>query len=275
MCAQDKIYFLDGTIKTGKITEINDEGITIEDETTTTFPKRLVLLLEFKNGDGEVISKPTESLIYNPESITAKTKSKIDPSLFNIISVNTLALCNSDVSVFYERILPGKTIGLGFMGAYNFNQYVTNQNFFIGVLSNAKKNYDMGLFANLYSDEITEGTTVHFGILLKYLNFTFTKAIEEKVNSGGNISTNIRYAPAQGYQLATIFTGGTSTQITKKCFLKTIAGIGGFNMRGDFKQQYNYFLNKAAQSNSSNSATAFNSKFLLKLYFGINVGYNF
>jgi hypothetical protein len=139
-------------------------------------------------------------------------------------------------------------------------------------LANAKKNYDLGFFANVYSSELSEGTVAHFGLLFKYMDFSYSKAIEENVYSGGTVSTNIKYTAAKGNQLATIFTFGSSTKIGELYFLKTIFGIGGFNLRGDYKQQYNYYRMKNPVNPNSTSS---NRGFLLKLYLGINFGYNF
>ena len=104
------------------------------------------------------------------------------------------------------------------------------------------------------------------------MNFSYSKAIEEKVVSGGNISTNIKYSPATGSQLATIFTFGTHTTVAKNIFIKTLFGVGGFNLRGDYQQQYNYYLNK--RTNQAKAA-GYDRTFLLKLYLGVNLGYNF
>jgi len=269
---QDKVYLLDGSSKTGKIIEISPEYIVLESAETVTIGRDKVLMLEFKNGSVELVNLAKESVVFNGGESETQRKKDIDKSLSlnNIISINTMALINSDFSVFYERLLFKKQFGVGAMGAYNINPYASFQNLFIANLSNAKKNYDLGLFANYYSDEISTETTIHMGVLFKYMNFNFTKVTEEITNNGGNTSVNIKYSPAKGSQLATIFTLGTSTPLSNKVYLKTIIGLGGFNMKGDYKKQHNYFLNK-----NNAKGTVYNRTFLLKIYLGINLGYNF
>jgi len=274
VAAQDKVYFLDGSSKTGKVIEITSDEIKLEQDEIQSISKSSILLIQFKNGSIEVLNRPGNDVIYNSKTFQNPATNKINESLSlnNILSINTLALCNSDISGFYERILSNRVFGFGLMGAYNFNGSASLQNAFILSLANAKKNYDLGFFANVYSSELSEGTVAHFGLLFKYMDFSFSKAIEENVYSGGTVSTNIKYTPAKGNQLATIFTFGSSTKIGELYFLKTIFGIGGFNLRGDYKQQYNYYRMKNPVNPNSTSS---NLGFLLKLYIGINFGYNF
>jgi hypothetical protein len=282
MCAgmqcQDKVYLLNGSKITGKITEVSSDNILMAADGTDTIPREQVLLLEFRNGSVEIINKPQQTVIYNPAKLEGQMKRDDAKNLSfnaNLISLNTMALCNADLSGFYERLLPSKRIGIGCMAAYNFNASSGVQNLFISVLSNAKKQYDLGVFANLYGGGFTKKNTFHYGIFFKYMNFTYSKAIEEKVTSGGISSTNIRYTPATGSQLATIFTWGTFTDLSKNIFLKTLFGLGGFNLHGDYKQQYNYFLNKSAGQNPNGQQRSYNRTLLAKIYIGINLGYRF
>ena|SRR6218665_3838618 len=277
--AQDTVYFLDGTSKTGKVTEIAPYHIILETRSEKeTLPKYLLLLVEFKNGAVEVINTPEKTLVYNPNSAerSSKKPQKDDLTNYNLGSLNTLALCNADISGFYERILPNKKIGLGLMGAYNFNIQASVSNLFIAVLNNAKKKYDLGAFANIYPDLYGKGSTSFYcGILLKYMSFSYNSVIEEKEVVGGVVSTTIKYKPAQGSQLATIFTCGTHTQLAKNFFIRSLAGIGGFNLRGNYREQYNYMLNTNNQNNNSSNTTTYNRGFLLKFYAGVNLGFTF
>ncbi len=278
MHCQDKVYLLNGTSKSGKITEVSSDNILLDAYESETIPRDQVLLLEFRNGSIEIINVPKQPVIFNPASGEGHVKREDpkNPSFnTNMVSLNTMALCNADISGFYERLLPGKKAGIGVMAAYNFNASSGAQNLFISVLSNAKKNYDIGLFANVYIGGFKKKNTWHYGIFFKYMNFSYSKAIEEKVTSGGSTSINIKYTPATGSQLATIFTCGTFTDLSKTIFLKTLCGIGGFNLRGDYKQQYNYFLNKSAGQNPNGQQRSYNRTLLLKIYLGINIGYRF
>jgi hypothetical protein len=275
--AQDNIYFTDGSSKTCKVLEISDYEILAEVQgETLSFVKTNVLLIEFKNGTVDVYNIPQDNLIYNP-IIEQKTKKKPEQKEFlksNFASLNTLALCNADLSVFFEHLLPGRSVGLGVMGAYNFNPRVSVSNLFIAPLENAKKKYDLGLFANIYTGGFeTKTTSVYFGILIKYMNFSYTKVTEVRTTIGSSTSLSLKRSNESANQLATIFTFGTHSNLTKNFFIKTIFGIGGFNLRGDYRQQYNYYLNGG--SNRSNNQNYYNRKFLLKLYIGVNTGFTF
>lgn len=280
--AQDKIYFLDGSSKTGKVLEISSDQITLQTQSEPeVFLKSSILLIEFKNGSVEAINTPTRTVIYNAANTpslekTPRARQEIDLFNYNLGSLNTLALCNADVSGFYERLLPGKQFGVGLMAAYNFNVYANASNFFIAVLNNAKKKYDLGVYANFYPTGFEKRTTFYYGLLFKYMSFTFTKVTEEPVPVGSGLSPTLKYEPAEGSQLATIFTCGTHSIFKNKFFIKTIFGLGGFNLRGDYRQQYNYYLNNLSQQqNSQKTPTVYDRRFLLKFYFGINMGFSF
>lgn len=275
--AQDKVYFTDGSSQTCRIIEISDYEILAElQEERLSFSKTKILFIEFKNGSVDVYNIPKENLIYNP-IIEKRNNKNPEPKEFfksNFASVNTLALCNADVSMFFEHLLPGRYVGLGVMGAYNFNPRASFSNLFISPLENAKKKYDLGLFANIYTEGIeTKTTCFYFGIFIKYMNFSYTKVTEVRTTSGNSTSISLKRSNESANQLATIFTFGTHSNITKNFFVKTIFGIGGFNLRGDYRQQYNYYLNGA--SNQSNNISPNNRKFLLKLYVGVNAGFVF
>lgn len=281
--AQDQVYFLDGSSRSGKVTEIAPEHVILQTGgARETIDRGLILLIEFKNGSIEVMHAPEKSLVYDPEPVssgTSKKQAERIPFNYSLGSVNTLALCNADISGFYERILPNKKIGIGAMAAYNFNARSSVSNLFISVLNSAKKKYDLGGFVNIYTDGYgSETTTFYFGVLFKYMRFSFYNVIEEKVNSGGAISTTFKYRPTEGSQLATIFTCGTHTSLNRNFFFKTLIGLGGFNLRGDYRAQYNYALNTAGQNTNTNSnptPTSYDRGFLLKLYAGLNFGFSF
>jgi hypothetical protein len=284
--AQDRIYFLDGSSKTGKVLEISSEQITLQTpQEPEVFLKSSVLLIEFKNGTVEAINTPTRTVIYNASTVPSvendrvrreRVPQEVDLFNYNLGSINTLALCNADVSGFYERLLPGKQFGVGLMAAYNFNVYATASNLFIAVLNNAKKKYDLGVYINFYPTAFEKRTTFYYGILFKYMNFTYSKVTEEPVPVGSGLSPTLKYEPAEGSQLATIFTCGTHSIVKNKFFVKTIFGLGGFNLRGDYRQQYNYSINRVnSPQQGGTGATAYDRRFLLKFYFGVNMGFSF
>lgn len=276
--AQDKIYLLDGSCRVVKVLEIAPDYITIVPlsesgapfiNSNETIPKNTVLLVEYKNGAIELYNKPDKTTVYtsnSPKTVREK-KDADNVSFFNLASLNTLALCNSDITGFFERLVQSKKLGFGAMASYNFNKYVTAPNLFMLILNNAKKNYDVGIFANFYPAHFKRRTTFSLGLMIKYTSFNFSSVIEEKIGT----ATNIRYVASKGDQLATLVTIGTHRYLTKKFFVKTFAGIGAFRLKGDYKQQYNYLSNKENKPGDP----VYNYNFLPKIYLGVNFGYTF
>ena len=272
---QDKLYFLDGTNKVGKITEIGPEEIIIKiDFDNISFPRSSILLLEFKNGSTEIINKPTETIarIAEKKENFHFKQAKKELYYYNQVSLNSLALCNADISVFYERILPKKRSGVGVMGAYNINQYANAFNINIAVLSNSKKNYDLGAFFNFYPSRSEKRTRLHFGLMMKYTSFNYSSVKNVNTTIGNSVSATTTYSAAKGSQLATIITMGSHSDISNNFFIKTIFGIGAFKLRGDYKTQYNQEINNVNnQSNNNSQPVTYN--YLPKFYFGINIGF--
>lgn len=269
MC-QDKIYFLDGTTKTGKVTDINNETIIIASSTeTASIPRSSVLLIHYLNGDFEKMNAPEKNvtIISDKKENFHFKQEKTKVYNYNLVSFNSVALCNADVAVFYERALPQKKIGLGVMGAYNFNLHANATNAYIAFLANAKKNYDLGAFINFYPTRFEKRTYMHFGAMLKYTSFDYSSLREDTAKAGNLISVTSNYTPAKGSQLATILTFGTHSNLQKNFFIKTIFGIGAFKLKGDYKKQYTTELNR----NSTDPPVTIN--FLPKFYVGLNLGF--
>lgn len=278
--SQDKLFYINGLHKQVYVREISANEIIVEtDSTTEIILKEDVLLIEYKNGLVDVFNSPTESKIINLNSQQKNNAQFQNKPIFNynLVSINTLALCNADAAVFYEHILQNKKIGVGAMGAYNFNPYTIGSNLFITILNNAKKNYDLGVYCNFYPKAFSKKTSVTYGILFKQTNFSFNLVTEDTVKIGGTTFTNITYKYTKGNQFATLFNIGTHTNILPNCFIKTYFGVGGFKLRGDYKKAYNNEVNKnnAANNTSTMHTAQSNTTFLLKVYIGINIGYAF
>lgn len=101
------------------------------------------------------------------------------------------------------------------------------------------------------------------GLLLKYCAFKFTS---ENVDP---VSSLVTYSPAEGSQLAAMFQIGSHHIVSNNFFVKTILAIGGIGLKGDFKQQFNYNLNK------NNPGSEYDVRYLPKIYLGLNTGFNF
>lgn len=256
--SQDKIFFLDGSAITGKVLEVGPETVKINSNADRTIIyKNEILLIEYKNGSIDYFTAPPENKIYNTNEMEDPSvrKPQVLPAQQNFASINALAVANADISGFYEYITRTGSMGFGVMGAYNFNIHANLQNAFIFILTNGKKNYDLGAFANIYTSDLTDGKSFYYGILFKYTSLTFS-GIRDTTTSV------ISYTTEKGSQLATIFTIGTHYSLPGSVFIKTMAGLGGFNMRGRYREEYNRI-------------NASNYYFRPKFYFGINIGFNF
>ncbi|MCC6370962.1 MAG: hypothetical protein IT236_08160 [Bacteroidia bacterium] len=261
--AQDKIYLLNGEVRKGKVTEVGTEEIRfMEDGDNLSLLRSDVLLIEFINGAVEVINVPAENKVFanTPKAKERHLENSKKLATSNLVSINSLALCNSDAAFFYEKLLDEKRYGVGLMAAFNFNSRCSILNSHIFSLTNGRKNYDLGGFANLYLGLDRTVKSFYVGVMIKYMALTFDKTV---VNG-----TSITNKPASGNQLATIFTCGNQRFFDNGFFIKTIYGLGGFNLNGEYKDEFNY-------QNSNNGFGAqrpSNRKFLGKFYFGVNMG---
>jgi hypothetical protein len=148
------------------------------------------------------------------------------------------------------------------MSAFNFNVYANALNTSIAVLANGKKLYDAGVFANVYVGKPGEKKhRTYFGILLKYTALSYSR---DTTRSGGIVS----FSKEKGTQLATIFTVGTSYAFRSNIVIRSLFGLGGFNLHGDYREEYNAILNQ-------NSKTTQSYHFLPKIYLGLNAGFLF
>lgn len=268
--AQDKLYLLDGSKKLVKVLEIGIDDVTYAELSESGAPfandrsviaKSEILLIEFKNGSVEIFNRPEKNSVSTSQGLVTNSVKKPENQIINsnLVYLNTLALCNADIALFYEYLLPQKKLGLGVMAAYNFNQYATFSNLNIAVLNNGKKNYDVGAFFNVYPSAFKKKINFSYGLMIKYTSLSFSK------NTG--TPTNIVYAPAAGGQLATMLTFGTQRLLTKNMFLKTQIGIGGFFLKGDYKEEFNEVMNDP----SAKTVTEYTLR--LKLYLGLNLGF--
>jgi hypothetical protein len=265
--AQDKIYFLNGSSKNCKVEAVTPDHLELTCEgSSQIISKQEIILTRYANGSVDVFTFPKEEQIFQP-GIEAKPKASLSSYRPNYASLNSLALCNSDISVFYEYLSGNKLFGVGVMGAYNFNLSTTFQNLFITVLNSPKKNYDLGITFNVYPVNFSKDLALYFGIMLKYTDFSFTKTLIDSSASGGGNGYTVRYLPAKGFQLATLLTAGTHTWLSDHFFLRTLAGIGLFRLRGDYREQFNQSFGGGGQSGNITT--------LPKIYLGVNFGFNF
>lgn len=268
--AQDKIYFLDGSSKECKVTSINPDYINISTNGyEESISKLSVLLIEFKNGTVEVINEPQENHLYSP-GIANSALQDLPTTIYkhNYVSVNTLALFNSDIAAFYEYQLRKIPIGFELMGAYNFNLYSSVQNNYIKPLPNSKKNFDVGAGIKFYVSSPEDKLKIFFGVLVKYTEFSYNKTIIDTlpVPPGPfGYYTNTTMKPTVGNQLATLLTLGGETFISDQVFAGAMCGLGAFKVKGDYRYEYNL--------HTDNSLGKIN--YLPKIYLAVKLGYNF
>ena len=267
LLGQDKVYLLNGEVKKGVILEVSPNNITfMDDYGTTTLEKTGILLVEFKSGKTEVFNKATVDLFAtngrgsNPRF--EKTRRKVDT--VNMLSINSAALCNADLAFFYERLLFNKRIGIGLMGAYNFNSVTNFYNLYLFPLEKSKKVYDAGFHLNYYSKSEFLSSKLIYGLMVKYTEFSYTAIFEERIGTGSSSRMVTRRMNTTGHHIATLFTVGTHTSLKHNLFIRSVCGLGGYLLHGIYKQQYNY-----------KSGPESNVGFLPKLYLGMNIGFNF
>ena len=255
--SQDKVYLLNGECYKGKVTEVQSENIKLRNSDRAIIYKDEILLIEYPNGVIENYNSPPKDLVYfQPGAENKVDRQMLNDLKRNRLSINALALANADISCFYEYLTRDKSVGFGAMGAYNFNLHANAQNAFIAILNNSKKNYDLGAYVNFYTDSKESKSSFYYGVLFKYTDFTFSQ-----LSDSSNV---VKFTTRKGNQIATIFTIGTHVNLTDDIFIKSIFGLGGFNMKGAYKQEFNRIVN-----------AGISYTFMFKLYFGINIGFNF
>lgn len=265
---QDRLFFINGSSKTATVVQIWPDFVKVRiDNKERSIDKSELLLIEFENGATITCTQPAKDVMYDPQG-HAERQSPEKPLAYrptSLFSVNSLALCNADASVFYEKLL-GKLFGVGAMGAYNFNSGVTILNASAALLPGAKKKYDLGLFANYYFDppDNTQETTIYTGILVKYMRLRFLKT--QSIQGPPGSATQIGYTAAEGVQLCPMLTGGTHTQLENGLFFRTLIGLGMYKLSGDYFEEYNYRVNGGSGTRSSS---------LVSAYLGFNLGFIF
>lgn len=270
--SQDKIYLVNGETRTGKLTTIGEEFITIKTSIidSTEIHKSSILIIEFENGKFQKINSAEKdiSIIFNESPDINPNPGNKNNVFLNDISINTLAFCNADFSAFYERFVFHEKIGLGVMGSYNFNTRATVLNSFIALLNSGKKKYDIGGFINFYPLEFEKNHFLHFGIMYKYMAFTYS-SIKLINNIGGNQGSAIStYTSAKGFQSAFMLTAGSYSKLNNNFFIKTIFGLGTFKLKNDYLEQFNLLSN-----NNKNNIQSNTTYILPKMYIGINLGF--
>lgn len=269
LCAQDKIYLLDGQKLEGTVIEISEEKITFSAGSTTREIKvSTIVLIEFQNGRTEVFNRAAKDH-YLLSGRAARKPEENNNRLQNECYINTLSLFNADLSVYYEYRFIKRAIGLGVLGTYNFNHYATLPNVFIGILNNGKKRFDAAAFMNFYSGSVNANHNMYLGFMLKYTAFDFTAVKEDTVYSNNTVSVLVNYEEASASQFSFLFNIGSHHDISENLFIKTSFAFGFFALQGIYKEQLNYVFR------DSETGAPANLTILPKASLGLCVGVKF
>lgn len=267
--AQDRVLFTNGQSRNGLVLQLWPDFVIVDFEgKERKIKKKNLLLIEFADGSVQTFSRPNTDVVVDTSGKGQfKTTETLSYQPTDLISVNSLAVSNSDISLFYEKLV-GNRVGAGVMGAYNFNRSATLLNVYMAGLPAARKQFDLGAFVNFYFEPPHEPnqTALYTGAMIKYMQFSFSKIVEINPSSGG--ATQIHYVPTQGKQLCPMLIGGTHSSVNGKFFIHTIVGLGLFQMKGSYLQQFNYAV-------FGNTGTVSRSRLLFEAYLGLNIGFSF
>jgi hypothetical protein len=271
--AQDIIYLNNGNKLTAVIKEVNIQEIKYKkfenpDGPTYVISKNDVLLIEYKNGTFDVITK-NPARVTPPRleaAIPQKKEVKKDPyALYylnkNCVYFNGLALVNSDISFMMEREFNKSRFSVVLLGAYNFNLRTNYTNRYIYALNYSKKNYDLGGGINYFTQ--TKRRSQYFmGLWFKYMNYNYVRETASQDTIIGQPSITVTQENVNSYQFATLFMNGIQVRVTPFFTYRMFLGLGFTNRNRDVSIAVKEDLNQQARS-------------FAKVYLGICVGYRF
>lgn len=267
---QDKLYFLNGESRLGKVLEIGlEEVVYLKGQDTLRVPRFNLMFIEYEKGRTEVLNRPVWDQEYLPSSSAIQTPNKntIIENHPNQVYLNTLSLINCDISIYYEYLLKSRPIGLGCFGSYNFNTYAGFANSFIAVLSNGKKLYDVGVFLTAYAKQRGDHQ-LFYGLTIKYTEFNYSAAILDTIYQGTTPSVLVNYVDAKGQQISPLFHAGVHSNINEMLFIKTSFSLGFFHLSELYSQQFSY-------ATSSPGTEPIETSFLIKAGIGLSIGFRF
>lgn len=268
---QDKIYFLNGSVQSGKVLEIRPEQVLYLQSGDTVFQaKHAVMFIAFANGKTEVLNRPLWDAAYDPktQAVQPKGKERAKEQYANQIYLNTLSLVNADFSLYYEYVFKSKPLGVGAFGTYNFNSVAGLANVFFALLPNAKKNFDAGLYFNRYTKGLSNNR-FFYGLMLKYTSFRYSAADFDTTYQNGAPNVTVKYYAASDRQISPLFHFGLHNQINDLWFIKTSFSLGFFRLSERYRQQLAYVLTEPGE------ASPVVSEFLVKGGIGICLGVRF
>ncbi len=271
--AQDLIYLNNGSkveaiVKEISTTEIKYKNFTNPDGPTYVITKGDVLMIEYKNGVVDIINtnpvsvSPIKTITLTPKREAVK-KGPNDLYYLNKNSLyfNGMALANSDIALLFDREFAKSRFSLTVLGAYNFNLHTNYTNYYIRALGISKKNCDIGLGINYYT-QARKRSQYFVGLMFKYMNYEYVRETEVHDVINGLPFTSIKTENVNNFQLATMIVNGVQIRATPFFTYRLFIGLGFTNKDSD--------ISKAVKNNPTEHARSF-----AKAYLGMCVGYRF
>jgi hypothetical protein len=270
--AQDIIYLNNGDKFDAIVKEINSyevkyKNFTNPDGPTYVIVKNDVLFIEYQNGTLEIINKNPKSLSpVKTETVAPKKEIKKGPyDLYyagkNSIYLNGLALLNSDIALIYDREIANSRLSLVLLGAYNFNVHTNYTNSYIQALGNSKKNYDLGVGINYYT-QARKRTQYFVGFLFKMMHYEYVREITKTDSINGVVFNVTTTQNVNNYQFAGMLVNGLQFRITPFFTYRVFIGLGFTNKDSDISKAVSQDPTERARSHA-------------KAYLGMCVGYRF
>jgi hypothetical protein len=270
--AQDIIYLNTGdkfeaVVKELNVVSIKYKNFANPDGPTYVIKRNDVLFIEYQNGTIEVINRnpvsvsPAQTVTVAPRKEIPRAPYDVHYTNKNCLYFNGLALVNSDIALIYDREIAKSRLSLVLLGAYNFNIHTNYTNRYIQALNNSKKNYDLGIGINYYTQ--TRKKSQYFvGFLLKYMNYEYVRetTVDESIN--GIIYHTIKQTNVNNSQVAGMIVNGLQFRITPFFTYRAFIGLGFTNKDSD--------ISKAVQEDVTQEPRSF-----AKAYLGMCVGYRF
>lgn len=270
--AQDIVYLNNGDkfetiIKEINTVEIKYKNFSNPDGPTYVILKNNVLFIEYKNGTVEIINKNPKPLSpIKTETVAPRKETKKGPydSYYankNCIYLNGLALVNSDIALIYDREIAKSRLSLVLLGAYNFNVHTNYTNQYIQALGNSKKNYDLGLGLNYYT-QARKKTQYFVGVLFKVMHYEYVRETTTTDSINGIVFNTTTTKNVNNYQFAALLVNGLQFRLNPFFTYRAFIGLGFTNKDND--------ISKAVSEDLTQRPRSFP-----KAYLGMCIGYRF
>lgn len=269
---QDILYTITAEKINCHVTEITETSVfyTINKTQSDSININFVYLIQYANGLVEKLNAIEEPVTNRTDPI----KIYVSKTPYSI-SLNTLAFYNSDITFLGERHLKNSAYTLGLLASYNFNTRTSWPNIWLALLTNAKKQYDIGTYFLFKPDGINpkHRSSGFIGCMLKYTAFTFEAEKQTVVYTFG-----VPQIVSRGFEkrnsslLALMLSVGYDVQLNKTCFFRGLVSVGGFRVKNNYAEEIS---KKILQNQNLAGSSSSRINYLPKLYFGLCIGWQF